>query len=363
MRKQTAPTLSAISGVGSKGPACFLLETGARRFLLDLGYGPDPGRLPDVDSIGEVDALILSHGHRDHAGALQLLPKIGNPPIYATEIVAGRLQSGGVTRMLPLSGSSEILGIPIVTGRNGHAPGGIWIWFAIGGGFVYMGDYSPESLLYAADVPPRAATIVIDASNGDDDSSLAQQAERLAASLDEGPVLLPVPADGRGPEIALHLGRQRRFDLRLDAALRESLRRMIEGESASLRSGVIPELAEIADAAAQIDGPQGVILATPADGSRGETSRLIAQWEHTPSPAITFTGYVPPGTPADRLVGGGRARIMRWNVHPRLSDNVTLVRSTGAASIIPAFCEPQHHAALVQALAPAAVTMNDVVAL
>ncbi len=33
------PELRAISGVGSKGPACFLLQIGERNLLLDLGRG------------------------------------------------------------------------------------------------------------------------------------------------------------------------------------------------------------------------------------------------------------------------------------------------------------------------------------
>jgi hypothetical protein len=41
-------SLRLVSGVGKKGPACFLIEAGGRRFLLDLGEGPPLGALPDV---------------------------------------------------------------------------------------------------------------------------------------------------------------------------------------------------------------------------------------------------------------------------------------------------------------------------
>ena len=63
-----------------------------------------------------------------------------------------------------------------------------------------------------------------------------------------------------------------------------------------------------------------------------------------------FTGYIPPGTPADRLVKSGRAKFLRWNVHPRLSDNIALVRATGAATVIPAFCDSKFLPALQAAL-------------
>ena len=97
-----AGTLRIISGVGAKGPACFLLEAQGKRLMLDLGYGPQPGLWPNVDDVGRVDALLLSHSHKDHIGGLSLLPKIGNPPIFATEITAKKLPAGTTVHPLPL---------------------------------------------------------------------------------------------------------------------------------------------------------------------------------------------------------------------------------------------------------------------
>ena len=76
-----------------------------------------------------------------------------------------------------------------------------------------------------------------------------------------------------------------------------------------------------------------------------------------------FTGYIPPGSPADRLVKAGRAKFLRWNVHPRLSDHLTMVRTTGAATVIPAFCDSKFLPALQAALRPANVTMDKVLTL
>src|ERR1700759_609438 len=97
-----AARLRLIFGVGVKGPPCFLLEAAGKRLMLDLGEGPPPGLFPDVDNIGRVDALVFSHGHRDHIGGLSLLSKIGTPPVYATETVLHALPKGLTGRPLPV---------------------------------------------------------------------------------------------------------------------------------------------------------------------------------------------------------------------------------------------------------------------
>ena len=54
--------LTALSGLGVKGPACFLLEAEGRRLLLDLGRGPDGDALPDLAGVGRVDAIRKQDG-------------------------------------------------------------------------------------------------------------------------------------------------------------------------------------------------------------------------------------------------------------------------------------------------------------
>jgi len=388
-------SLRLISGVGAKGPACFLLEVGSKRLMLDLGEGPPPGSLPNVDDVGRLDALILSHGHKDHVGGLSLLAKLGNPPVYATDIVARALPHGVAVRPLPVGGRADVLGIEVETGRNGHAPGGIWLRFAIGDGFLYTGDWSTESILYAYDPPPPpyppplagegksmnppplagegksmnppplagegrvgAATALVDCSYANYEKPIAECWKSLAPFVTRGPLLLPVPANGRGPEIALELARRGLGEIFVDETMQKALQRLCESDSISLRAGVGREIKRLADAAKPIERAEGVMLAASADGTSGATARLLAQWEPVSEPAIVFTGYVPPGTPAERLIKSGRAQFTRWNVHPRLSDIVALVRAVRAKTVIAAFCDRSQLAALADALAPARVTMD-----
>jgi Cft2 family RNA processing exonuclease len=356
-------TLTAISGCGAKGPACFLVETGEARLLLDLGYGPQPGLWPDVSNIGAVDALLLSHGHADHAGGLERLAAVGDPPVYATDIVRRTLPSDVRSRSLPLRGETEIGSVRVVTGRSGHAPGGVWLHLSVGAGLLYMGDCSVESTVYAYDPPPPARTLIVDASYGAYDTALPDCLGAFDRVFDVGAVLLPVPPAGRGPEIALHLFRARRILPRIDDAMRASLH-VLHGESlACLEPGVENDLATIARDAPSIGRAEGIMLAARADAASGSAATLIERWERDTSPAIVFTGYLPPGTPAERLTQSGRARYMRWNVHPRVSDNARLVRQTGARNVLPAFGDARHLNAWQTAWHPARVLLEGVVAL
>ncbi len=362
-----ADSLRLISGVGAKGPACFLLQAAGKRLLLDLGEGPPPGMLPVLDGIGPLDALILTHGHKDHVGGLSLLgEKLGQPPVYATTSVACALPMDLNVRPLPSGGDTDVLGIAVTTGRNGHAPGGIWLHFSVGGGFLYTGDWSAESILYTYDPPAKpAATALVDCSYGGYDKPIAACWIELKPFVERGPLLLPVPANGRGPEIALEIFRRGFTEIFVDEAMRDALGRFATTDRHSLCVGAAEDIARLTAAAKSIDAsrPRGVMLAASADGSSGATARLLAQWRHTAEPAIVFTGYLTPGTPAERLVKSGRGQFVRWNVHPRLSDVIVLAQAIKPQTVIAAFCDRAQLALLADKLAPVRVTMERTVGL
>src|SRR5262247_3204632 len=301
-------SLDAASGLGPKEPAAFVVEAGGRRLLLDCGEGPEPGRLPDVERIGRVDAVVLSHGHNDHVGALRLLDRIGRPQVFATAPVLARLK--GITgHTIPIRGRCEILGIKVETGADGHAPGGVWLRLSVGDGLLYMGDYSVESRLYAVDPPSPTPTMIFDGSYGDAEEAIEPQHRRILEILARGPALLPVPPDGRGPELAMVL-LEAGLDVAIDEQVRSVASMLTQAARESARPDSIPRLQRLIRDARRLDvdaQPQDVMVAHGGSGDAGVAGALIKRWEGRPDPIILLTGHVAAGTSGRRLVDSGRA--------------------------------------------------------
>lgn len=341
--------LTALGGFGAKGPACFLLEVGSARLLLDLGRGPDRAARPRLEGAYPVDAVLISHGHPDHVGSMDWLDRLGNPPVHATAPVR-KLSDNPVLRdAADLPPDSVIAGVPVQTGPAGHAPGAVWI--RIGGceGMIYSGDYCPEGEVFAHSPLPSAQAAVLDCSYGTSRSDLTTQRGTLIEMIGRGPSLLPVPPEGRGIEIALAC-----LDADLPVAICPQLRHTIETLRRFpgwLAPGAAERLSELLKRAAPLDPDDrltGVALAAGPNGGSGLSQELAprALAENLP---VILTGHVSDGSPAAQWLADGHARWHVWNVHPSSAVLSRMLEQTGAHQVMAAFADPDRQEQLARA--------------
>jgi len=93
-----------LGGIGEFGMNCTLLRFGDEMIVVDAGmgfpeesvYGVDVC-IPDFDVLEQyrdsITAIILTHGHEDHLGALPYILKKFNVPVYASRFTLGLAES------------------------------------------------------------------------------------------------------------------------------------------------------------------------------------------------------------------------------------------------------------------------------
>ena len=101
----------SLGGIGEIGANCYLYGCDGKWIMIDLGLAFADEKFPGIEllvpnidfleNIGEnLEAIIISHGHEDHAGALAYFAKKINCPVYAFSftklLIENRLTEFGI---------------------------------------------------------------------------------------------------------------------------------------------------------------------------------------------------------------------------------------------------------------------------
>lgn len=248
------------------GANSYLIEVGKYRIILDAGAHPKQkglDSLPNFNSVphDSVDAIIITHAHHDHIGALPVLqrrqPKASVIMTEPTGEVGSAMLHNSVNVM---SKQREELGIneyPLFTHREldeiranwvyrdiqktfllpnseiectffdaGHIIGSVGVMLRCQGKTVfYSGDvnFEAQTITREADFPTEGIdALIIETTRGDyqrpEGFSRREEKERLAKLIREtfeqnGSVLIPVFALGKSQELLMMLHELRQLDL------------------------------------------------------------------------------------------------------------------------------------------------------
>lgn len=245
-------SITLLGGAMQVGRSALLVRTRESCVLMDFGINAGANKpidmLPRIDFFPELidilDAVIITHSHMDHHGALPLLFKYGyRGPVYMTEPTMplmvmehlDYLNLAAKTGQYPLYAEREVrltarhvipLKYGVVTNitpdirvtfyNAGHILGSAIAHLHIGEGFhniVYTGDFKYERtrmLDPATTRFPRMETLIIESTYGATPVPFTREqteqifAEHITRTVNSGgSVLIPVPAVGRAQEIML----------------------------------------------------------------------------------------------------------------------------------------------------------------
>lgn len=364
--------LQFIGGAHEVGGSSTFVQVGEKRVVVDCGIrmgGAETDRLPDLAAIqehGYIDAIVVTHAHTDHIGALPLL-HLAYPeaPIYTTEptlelmrilladslkIMEARWLQEQEIPLYPehavLAMLSRVRAVPLdetvsvcedeiqLTFRlSGHVLGACSVTMDTREGrILFMGDYSldPQRTVDGFLLPPvRPHVLISEATYGNrmhanrrsEESRLAENVAGVIAA--GGKVLIPAFALGRAQEVLLILmheqkvGRIPQFPLYVDgmvknicqvyahfpAFLGERLRKRVEKHGNPFFFEGSPAVAVSSkNRQSIVDGSPCCIISSSGMLTGGPSQWYAAQLAPDPKNAIFITGYQDEESPGRRVL-------------------------------------------------------------
>ncbi|HPH97058.1 MAG TPA: MBL fold metallo-hydrolase [Anaerolineaceae bacterium] len=364
--------ISFLGGADEVGASALLIEIGGKRLLVDCGIrmsaraqsSVQSDQLPDLSHIetgsGSLDAVLVTHAHTDHTGALELVvERFPEVPVYATAptlaltrvlhqdarlIMQRRLDEESelplfddlaVQRLMnafvpvPLKSRFSIAdGLTATFFPAGHIAGAAMIGLeSAEGSLLISGDFSisPQRTVDGARPPAfRPDALIIESTYGGRlHANRAVQERKLVETIQQtvqagGKVLIPAFALGRAQEILLILDEyQRRGDLPAvpiwaDGMVRaicqaytsfgEALPLALQERGGQFFNSRIRPVATQEERNALLWNPgPAVIVASSGMLAGGPSLRYARSLAGKPENAILLTGYQDEESPGRRL--------------------------------------------------------------
>lgn len=321
------------------------------RLLLDCGMKTStPPQFPLGLRSLEPEAVVLSHGHLDHVGAVPALlsgdrrpPIHVTPPTYELTLTLARdtLKLHGNTYDCPFT-EEEVKRVTQVTETHGyresfsaaghrvtfydagHIPGSAHVHVDDGENtMLYTGDFhtTDQRLVAGSTARPSADAVIIESTYSDVDHEPRHEIEeRFAESIkmtrwEDGTTIVPAFAIGRTQEVMLICERHD-IDCYVDG-MGKQVTRLLRQYPGYVRDA--DALRRAVSNARFVTGRNGqrkrivkkntTIITTSGMLSGGPAMTYIPEIRRDPTNKIALTGYQVEGTPGRELLDTGRAEI------------------------------------------------------
>ena len=335
-----------LGGAGEVGRSAVLINDS---LLLDYGIKTET---PPQYPIGAVDpdAVVVSHGHLDHSGAVPaLLSGSARPPVHwtpptralALRLAEDTLKLHGQTPQCPFTETDvrrltqvsethgyeerfEAAGHEVRFFNAGHIPGSAHVLVDDGETrLLYTGDYHTGSqrLVPETTARPEADILVTESTYSDvEHSDRTALEERFVESVrttiwQGGTVVVPVFAIGRAQEMLL-VCEANDIDCYLDGMATEITRTLRQYPDYVRDSAALRRATSNARFVTGKDGQRArltekntVILTTAGMLGGGPVVSYIPRIRQNPTNKIALTGYQVEGTPGRELVETGSAEF------------------------------------------------------